>query len=171
VLLDREVKAARELDDRLLKRLVVERDEHAAAVTDQVMMVLIATRVCVLVTRDTVTNFDLGHQIKVVQQLKRAVDAGAGHGPPAGAGCSQLGLDALRGQRALLRCEQLDQRLTRGTPVVPGALDDLACTLCPLLPGHVSVYTSAGSAVLVPMIACSRRCHTQSISPHAANQE
>ena len=96
MVVDGEAEAARDALDRLLERGILERRDLAAAVADEVMVV-IAVGLVALVARDALADVDPLHEPQLGQQLEDPVDARAAN---AAALRAQAVVDLLRGQRA-----------------------------------------------------------------------
>jgi hypothetical protein len=72
------------LVDGALERGIFERDQLAALVADEVMVVLLPGRVGWLVSRDSVSEVESVDEVVGVQQLQHPVDAGPANRPLSG---------------------------------------------------------------------------------------
>ena len=133
-----EAETLRQLVNRALELGVVERDELAALLADQVVVVMLAGRVGRLIPCDTVTEVQPAQQIMFVQQLKCAVDTRAANWLCLGIGVTQSILDLKRAKRALLERDQIDQPVTSGTTMMPRLLQDLPGVLRPICASHAA---------------------------------
>ena len=111
VLVDRELEPLRERGDGLLEPVVRELSDAAAAIADDVVMVL-AARMRGLVARAAVSHVQAVHEAEAVEHLERAVDARNSHPRLAGA---QLVGDLLRGRAAVLPSQRRRRRAARST--------------------------------------------------------
>ena len=112
------VKALTELRNRPFERRVLERHYIAAVGAKKVVMVLTAW-IGRLEARGTVTDVDALHEVKVVQNVKDAVDA---RDPNRTSTLAEVVEDLLRCQTALLLGELLDDGSTRLARAVAGSL-------------------------------------------------
>jgi ABC-type Mn2+/Zn2+ transport system permease subunit len=116
VVVDGEAESARDVLDRVLEGWVLERRDASAVVADEVMVV-VAVGLVALVARDALPDVDALHEPQLRQQLEDPVDARASD---AAALRAQAVVDLLRGQRARLLFEQLNDG-------VAGAAAAMAC--------------------------------------------
>jgi hypothetical protein len=100
----------------LLESLVLEPGDPPAAVTHG-MVVVLAARDDGLEARAAVPELDPLHQPHVVQEVEGAVDAGE---TGIAARAAQPLVDLLRGQTAILSCEQSHHRIARTAGAVSG---------------------------------------------------
>ena len=137
MLLRPETEAALQRVDRLLERVVVERDEQPALVAHEVMVVMVMLlERSPLVASDAVADVDAGDQPQILKDLDTAVDAcdayRAGHDPVAQPR-TQPRVDLMHRQCTVLTCEQLDQHLPRPTASMPRSAKPVASTVGPRL--------------------------------------
>jgi hypothetical protein len=111
----------RQPSDRPLERLVLERRDPSARVTDDVMVVL-ATGDHRLVAGSPSSDLDPLHEPDPVQQVERPVDA---RNPDGVALTAQPIGDLLRSNAAVLGGEQLDDGAPGAARAVPGLIDRL----------------------------------------------
>lgn len=133
---------------------VAERDEPAAAVAQQ-MVVVLAGRIGRLVSGGPVAKVEPVHECVLVEQLEHPVDARPANRAPALAPASQCILDLQRAERAVLPREKLDQLVARGAAVMARSLEHLTRMLRPF-PACVCVGVRARAAVAVCVRALGR---------------
>jgi len=145
VLGDGVVQAAREPVDRVLERLVLERGHLAAAVADDVVVVMAAGQR--RLEAGGGAHVDAPHEAEPRQQVERPVDARDAGLPPVRAQAVEhlLGREA-----AVLSCQQVDHRGPRTAAAVAAAaqLGDRVLgplRACPGLPGHAADHSPPGS--------------------------
>ena len=119
VLVDRELEALRERRDGLLEAVVGELRHAAAAVADDVVVVL-AAGVRGLVARRAVADVEPVHEAEAIEHLERAVDARDADARVLGA---QLVGDLLRRGAAVLPRERVDDARARGAGAEALALE------------------------------------------------
>ena len=116
-----EVDLPREPFDALLERAIVERGDPAAAVADQVLVVL-AGREQPLVARHALANVEATDELELHEQVEVAVDA---RQTDAMTGRAKGIVDLPRGERARLRLEEVDERAARLRAPVARASQDV----------------------------------------------
>ncbi len=139
MVVDGEAEAARDALDRRLERGVLERRDLAAGVADEVMVVVAVGQVA-LVARDALADVDPLDEPQLGQQLEDAVDARAADAAPL---CAKAVVDLLRGQRAVLALEQLDDGVARAAAPVAGVGERRERVLAP--PGSFSSRARSSS--------------------------
>ena len=130
VIVHSETQPARYPVDRSLKVRIIERHQPPARIADE-MVVMLATRIDELVPRGTVAELKSVDQPALAEQLKDAVDTRPSD--PLLLAAQQI-IEFKRGQRALLAGEQIDQRVTRATLLMPSLIEHHPRVLCPLRP-------------------------------------
>ncbi len=121
-----EAEPVTELVDRLLELRIVEGDQHATAVADHVVMVLLMVEMGALVARHPITDVNAGDQVQAVKQIERAVNTGA----PDGTITERL-LHVRNAHRAVTLSHDLNQRVPRGALAMARAADQLVCRVFP----------------------------------------
>ncbi len=121
-----------QLVDRPFEGGILERDELAALVADEVMVVVLAVGVGWLVSGDPVAEVESVHEVVRVQQLEDPVDAGSANGALATAATAQGVFDLDRAQCAALSRQEVDDSVARRTAVVPGAPEYGARMVAPI---------------------------------------
>jgi len=129
VLLERVAEPAGGLDQRVLERLVGERLDLAAVVTNEVMVVM-RVRMCRLEPCDAVADVDALHEPELDERLERPVHA-CDTGRPA-SGVDPV-VDLLRRAAAVLDGEKLDDRAPGAAAPEPRCAKALECMF---RPGH-----------------------------------
>jgi hypothetical protein len=121
-----------QLVDRPFEGGIFERDELAALVAHEVMVMVLAVRVGWLVSRDPVAEVEAVHEIVGVQELQNPVDAGSANGALAAAPTTQGVFDLDRAECTVLSRQQVDDSVARRTAVVPRAPEHGACMVAPV---------------------------------------
>lgn len=119
MLVDRELEALRERGDGLLEAVVCELRHAAAAIADDVVVVL-AAGVRGLIAGRAVADVEPMHQSQAIEHLERAVHTRDAHARVLGA---QLIGDFLRGGAAGSPREGVDDARARGAAAKPLALE------------------------------------------------
>lgn len=133
MLCDLERDAGRHAVDRPLELLVLEGEDVAAGVADEVVMVvLVGARQVRLVARDALADLDARQELEALELVEDAVDARAAD--PAFAARKRL-LDLLGRERARLLGEQVDDRLPGSAAAKAGLGETVGGRLRPGGPG------------------------------------
>jgi hypothetical protein len=135
-----EAEPVTELVNCPLQLRVVERDQHAAALTDHVVVMSLVVEVRPLVPCNPVTYIDAGDQVQAVQQLERPIDAGAPHRP-----ITERLLHVRNAHSAVSLSHDLDQRIPRGALAVAGPADDLMCGVLPTILSAFHLFQFIGA--------------------------
>jgi AhpC/TSA antioxidant enzyme len=132
VALDAHPQAVRQPVDRALEPGVVEGDELAASLADEMMVMVLASRMGGLIASDPVTEVKAVDKVVGVKQLEDAVDARPPDRPLAAPAAPQSVLDLQRAQRARLSGQQVDQPVAGRATVMPRAPQHASCVLRPI---------------------------------------
>jgi hypothetical protein len=115
-----EPEPVREPVDRALERRIVERDQLAATLAQEVV-VMLTGGIGELVPRDAIADVESVDEVVFLEQLQHSVDAGTTD--PALATATKCVLDLKRAQSAVLAGEQLDQLVARRPFVMAGPME------------------------------------------------
>ena len=100
----------------------MERDELAALVAEQVVVVVHAGGVGGLVAGDPVADVDAVDQVVGMEELEDPVDAGPANGSIATAAVAQGVFNLKRAERAVLAGQEVDQPVSGGAAMVSRSL-------------------------------------------------
>lgn len=131
--LDPDTEPRRQRLDRLLEPVVVERDEPAAVLADE-MMVVMTVREDPLEPSLPVADRDPLNEAVLDEQVKHAVDAGSAGGPTIGGPERILDLDDA--QRTRLSGEEIDDAIAGAAALETRAGEDVVNVNVPIGRGH-----------------------------------
>ena len=126
-----EPEPVRQLVDGALEPGVLEGDELATLIADEVMVVVPSVRVGWLVSGDPVAEVESVDEVVGVQELQDSVDAGSSDGPFSAAAAAQGVFDLDCAECAVLSGEQVDDPVAGRAAVMTGAPENGAGVLAP----------------------------------------
>jgi hypothetical protein len=121
-----------QLVDRAFEGRILERDELAALVADEMMVVVLPVGVGGLVPSDPVAEVESVHEVVRVQELQDPVDTRPPDSALAAAAAAQGVFDLDRAECAVLSGEQVDDSVACRSAMVPGTPEYGARMVAPI---------------------------------------